>query len=92
MTKITLAKFPLHKMAFVLINEKVAYTGNYEDFHAGCHGSHIAGIDLKGKWNRGMDTLVCALKNELEKKDIVQIGHTNLKPAEYNKLMGYKAC
>ena len=91
MTKITLSKYPDHEMAFVFIDDKVVFSGNYHDFHSGCHGTKIGGVELKGKWDTGMDSLVTALKAELKKKGSVAVAKITLKDDDYNKLMGYKA-
>ena len=86
-TKIEIARYPQHEMAFILVNNESVFTGNYHDFHSGCHGSVIAGYNLDGLWDRGIDSLGGALKLVMEKdgKD-VELSKKNLTQAEYKSL------
>jgi hypothetical protein len=56
------------KMAYLFLDKKAVFEGNFWDFHAGCYGPVIAGRDLSEKWERGMYGLVRALVNTIEEE------------------------
>lgn len=79
-------------MAFILVDGKKVFSGNYWDFHIGCHGPKIAGFDLTGEWSQGIEALALAIgRRFLAKNFKVDIEHRDLEAKEYNSLMGYKA-
>lgn len=86
---IEVARYSPNEMAFVSINGKIVFTGNYLDFHSGCHGTKIAGYNLDGIWSSGIDALAVALSKVILKEgkesDIV---HKKLSTAEYNQYFG----
>ena len=84
-TKIEVLRYDPHKMAFIKINDKVIFTGNYHDFHADCHGSKIGGYDLTGLWDRGIDSLATALK--LKIGESCEIDHKKISREEYELLL-----
>jgi hypothetical protein len=55
------------EMAMVCVRGVPVYSGNYWDFHSGCHGTLIAGLDLAGKWDSGIDSLASVIASELSK-------------------------
>lgn len=84
---IEIARFEEHEMAFILINNKPVYSGNYWDFHSGCHGTKIAGYELKGLWYNGIDNLGNILKQLMEKEgNKVVLSHKNLSQLEYSNI------
>lgn len=84
---ITVAKYPNHEMAFVMIDGKSVFAGNYWDFHPGAHGKKIAGYDLSGKWDKGFDSLANALKAEMLTEGLsVSVESKTLSNEEYAKL------
>ena len=83
---ITVARYDNHEMAYVLVNEKTVYSGNYWDFHSGCHGTKVAGYELKGLRDSGIDSLATALKSKMTDKGIdAKIIQKDLTSEEYNK-------
>lgn len=93
MTKLTLALYHPHEMAFVKIKEQRVFTGNYHDFHLGCHGGVIGGYDISKTWVQGLGPgeMIKALIAEIEKPDTVVYERVILSNEEYNREMGYKA-
>ena len=59
-----------YEAASVLVNGEVVFRGNYWDFHPGCSGSVIAGEELRGIWDSGMESLVTALKLRFMEKNL----------------------
>lgn len=86
---IEIATYEPHEMAFILVNKKPVYSGNYWDFHSGCHGTNIAGYNLDGLWDKGIDSLGGVLKLVMEKEGKeVQLVRKALNSKEY-KAFGY---
>ena len=86
---IKVARFEAHEMAFILVDNKPVYSGNYWDFHSGCQGTKIAGYELKGLWDQGIDSLGGVLKLVMEKEGKkVTLSHKKLNQQEY-KALGY---
>lgn len=76
-----------HEMGFVIIDGKSVFTGNYWDFHSGCHGTKIGGHELKGLWDTGMTSLATALKSKIEESGSeVEVLKKKLTNQEYKAL------
>lgn len=58
------------------MNGEAVFSGNYWDFHPGCIGSVIAGEELRGLWDSGMESLVTALKLRFMEKKLRVITET----------------
>lgn len=87
---ITVAKYESHEMGFILVDGNSVFTGNYWDFHSGCHGTKIAGYDLSGIWDSGMTSLAGALKSKMEAAGkSVEIETKKLTKEEYKALGFY---
>ena len=54
------------EMAQVLVNDELVYQGNEWDFHSGCNGTELAGEDLGGLWDSGVESFANALKSRFE--------------------------
>lgn len=65
-----------YEAAFVLVNGEAVFSGNYWDFHPGCIGSVIAGEELRGLWDSGMESLVTALKLRFMEKKLRVVTET----------------
>lgn len=65
-----------YEAAFVLVNGETIFSGNYWDFHSGCIGSVIAGEELDGLWDSGMESLVTALKLRFMEKKLRVVTET----------------
>lgn len=65
-----------YEAAFVLVNGETVFSGNYWDFHSGCIGSVIAGEELDGLWDSGMESLVTALKLRFMEKKLRVVTET----------------
>lgn len=80
--------YPAHEMAFIRIDGDIVFTGNYHDFHKGCHGTKIWNYDVNGIWDRGIKSLAMALKTKAKEDEIeVQISEKKLTAEEYKKLV-----
>jgi hypothetical protein len=49
-------------MMYLLVDGEREFTGNTWDFHAGCQGTHVAGYELAGLWDKGAQSLAGVLK------------------------------
>lgn len=86
-TKITVATYEPHEMAIVKIGSKIVFDGNYHDFHSGCRGTNIGGLDVSELWDQGILSLAAALKYKLEEKGTkAEIIKKELTDEEYGKL------
>lgn len=88
---ISILKYPEHKMAFIQIDGKTVYLGNYDDFYLGCHGNKVAGFDLTCLWDKGIQSLANCLKNCIKKTGSdceIQLKKLNIE--EYKNLMTRK--
>lgn len=65
-----------YEAAFILVNGETVFSGNYWDFHSGCIGSVIAGEELDGLWDSGMESLVTALKLRFMEKKLRVVTET----------------
>lgn len=86
---IEVARYSPHKMAFISIDGNIVFTGNYWDFHSGCHGAIIAGYNLTGLWESGIDDLAVALSKAIVKEGkLAEVINKKLNNDEYNKYFG----
>jgi hypothetical protein len=69
---VVIARHPDTDMAYVLVDDQVVFMGNEWDFHSGCRGTMIAGCDLAGKWDRGVESLATVLAGELATAEAVR--------------------
>ena len=87
---VEIARYPDHDMAYILVDGENVYSGNYWDFHSGCYGSKVAGYELSGIWDEGIDSLGGVLKLLMEKEGHeVTLTKKTLTDEEYETLGGY---
>ena len=85
--QIVVATYDAHEMGFVIIDGKSVFTGNFWDFHSGCHGTKIGGYELNGIWDRGISSLATALKVKIEETGSeVEVLKKQLTSKEYKAL------
>lgn len=65
---IEIARYEEADMAYILLDGEAVFIGNEWDFHAGCMGTTIAGYDLEGKWDKGVESLAYVLSVEIERE------------------------